>query len=110
EPAIETRTPAPVPESAQAPMPSLRPGAVRWERRRITLLRVRLRVLADTPLSVTTPLVDGFVDRVRVFGGRIEDVSPRGFLAVFGLEPDEDAPLRTADAALALRAGLERVR
>ena len=87
-----------------------RPGAVRWERRRVTLLRLRLRADADTPLSVTTTLVDSFVERVRVFGGRVEDVSPRGFVAVFGLEPDEDAPRRAADAALALRGGLERAR
>lgn len=108
EPATEADTKSPA--AAEFPRPPLRPGAVRWERRRVTLLRVRLRADSDTPLSVTTPLIDGFADRVRVFGGRVEDVSPRGFLAVFGLEPDEDAPRRAADAALALRGGVGRER
>ena len=104
---VEEKLPAPVEREQR---PRQRSGTVRWERWRVTLLRVRLRMPADTPLSVTTPLVYGFVDRVRVFGGHVDDVSPRGFLAVFGLEPNEDAPFRAADAALALRGGLERGR
>jgi transcriptional regulator with AAA-type ATPase domain/tetratricopeptide (TPR) repeat protein len=99
--------PAAVEPSAPSPASA---GATRWERRRVTLLRVRLRASDDTSLSTTARLIEGLFERVRVFGGQVEDISPRGFLAVFGLDPDEDAPRRAAETALALRGGLRTTR
>ncbi|MBI3826435.1 MAG: sigma 54-interacting transcriptional regulator [Candidatus Rokubacteria bacterium] len=83
-------------------------GPVRWERRRITLLRVRLAA-ADpvTPTPESSRLVDMFLDKVRSFGGRVDDLGPNALLGVFGLEPVEDAPRRAVNAALALRRGAE---
>src|SRR5262245_22341928 len=62
------------------------------------------------PLAVTTRLLDGIVEKVRGFGGRGEELSARGLVAAFGLEPDEDAPRRAANAGLAIVKGVERER
>jgi len=43
------------------------------------------------------------VEKIESFGGRVEEVSPGGVVAVFGLEPIEDAPRRAAHAALAIQ-------
>src|SRR5262249_62301463 len=42
-------------------------------------------------------------EKVESFGGRVEEVSPEGLRAVFGLEPIEDAARRAAHAALAIQ-------
>src|SRR5262249_1576907 len=47
-------------------------------------------------------------EKAESFGGRVEAVGPRGLVAVFGLEPVEDAPRRAAHAALAMRKAAER--
>jgi len=36
------------------------------------------------------------VEKVRSFGGRVEELSPGGLMAAFGVDPVEDAPLRAA--------------
>src|SRR5262245_9019868 len=76
--------------------------AVRWTRRRITLLRARVGYDAALPLAVTTRVLQTVIEQVQGFHGRIESLSPHGMVAVFGLEPDEDAPRRAAYAALAI--------
>src|SRR5581483_11997935 len=48
--------------------------------------------------------------KVRGFGGRIETSTADGLVAVFGLEPDEDAPLRAAHAAIAVQKLAARAR
>ena len=47
-------------------------------------------------------------DKVRTFGGRVEELSPRGIGAVFGVQPTEDAPRRAAHAAMAIQKAVER--
>src|SRR5256712_5644614 len=47
--------------------------------------------------------IEALVEKIESFGGRIEEVSPGGVVAVFGLEPIEDAPRRAAHAALAIQ-------
>src|SRR5262245_3781153 len=76
----------------------------RQERRRLTFLEARLLPddAASTPWELSRAL-DATAEKIRSFGGRIEESSPRGFVAVFGLEPDEDAPRRAAHAALAVQ-------
>jgi DNA-binding NtrC family response regulator/tetratricopeptide (TPR) repeat protein len=97
-------TATPEPSSAIA---SLASSVLRWERRRLTLLRADVVNLREgrSPLDAT-PLVELFVDKVRSFGGRVEELSPTTIVGVFGLEPVEDAPRRAVLAAMAmLKAG-----
>ena len=42
-------------------------------------------------------------DKVRAFGGRIEESGPTGVIAVFGLEPVDNASSHAALAAVAMR-------
>src|SRR3989454_9259790 len=48
-------------------------------------------------------VLETLVEKVQSFGGQVEEVSPTGLLAVFGLETVEDAPRRAAHAALAIQ-------
>ena len=93
-------TPAVTPVATGAP-------SLRWERRRLTLLRADIVNPREerSPLDATR-LVELFVDKVRGFGGRVEELSPTTVVSVFGLEPVEDAPRRAALSATAmLKAG-----
>jgi class 3 adenylate cyclase len=47
---------------------------------------------------------------VQTFAGRVEEVSGSGVVAVFGLEPVEDAPRRAAPSAMAIRRAAARAR
>ena len=83
---------------------------IRWEPRRLALLCALL-----VPTSPDRPLLPGRTldvigDKVLAFGGHVEDRSPRGLVAAFGLEPVEDAPLRAARTAIALLRAVERTR
>ena len=103
--------PAPPPAPAAAPpLPRAAPP-LRWERRRVTLLRAALAVApsADPPLE-TSRALEVMIDKVRSFGGRVEGMSPGGVVAAFGLEPMEDASSRAALAALAIQRALEHAR
>ena len=100
--------PAPRP-SAPTPAPVAAPSTIRWENRRVTLMRALLiRPGADTGLSDTSRALEMLVDKVRSFGGRIEEMSPRGIGAAFGLDPAEDAARRAAHAAMAIHKAAER--
>src|SRR5262245_13378798 len=83
---------------------------VRWERRRITLLRASIVAADDVSHPAITRVLDDLVDKVRTFGGRVEEVTPRDVVAAFGLDPTEDAPRRAANAALAMLKTVERER
>src|SRR5262249_15207517 len=48
------------------------------------------------------------ISKVESFGGRVEEVTPNRLVAVFGLEPTEDAPRRAAHTALAIHKEAER--
>ncbi|MGH7263357.1 MAG: ATP-binding protein, partial [Candidatus Rokuibacteriota bacterium] len=81
------------------------PGGVRWDRRRLTLLRAVVTVPAE-PTSEVHRVPEILVDKVQTFGGRVEDLGTTGIVAAFGIEPYEDAPRRAALAAIAiLKAG-----
>src|SRR5437899_12709535 len=54
-------------------------------------------------MSDASTVLEALVEKVQSFGGQVEEVSPRGLVAVFGLEPIEDAPRRAAHAALAIQ-------
>jgi len=96
------------PESMAAPAPASVP---RWEQRRLTLLRAVLVAPTSADLSLHTNRALELVDeKVQTFGGRIEERSPTGLVAAFGLDPIEDAPRRAAHAAMAIHKAAERAR
>jgi len=81
-----------------------RPVTVQWDRRHVALLRADI-VTASSVRTVPDAgsVLETLVDKVQSFGGQVEEVSPTGLLAVFGLETVEDAPRRAAHAALAIQ-------
>ena len=95
---------APLPESRGIP-------TVRWEQRRVTLLRALL-VMGETPTPVPDRYagLDLVVEKVATFGGRLEELAATGVVAAFGLEPVEDAPRRAAHAAMAILRATQRAR
>jgi DNA-binding NtrC family response regulator/predicted ATPase len=90
------------------PVDSPLPASIRWERRRLTLLRALAVADSAETLVGTSRAVEVCLDKVRAFGGRVENLSPTALLGVFGLEPAEDAPRRGALAAIAIRKALRR--
>ena len=98
---------APVPAAAAAAaVPSIR---IRWERRRLTLLRARLMVpVGADALIDTSRALETLIEKIRSLGGRVEELSPTSVGAAFGLDLPEDAPRRAAHAAMAMRKALER--
>ena len=82
---------------------------VRWEGRHLAFLYASLAG-TGTPITDTGGVLPELADKVRTFGATLQDLSPLSFVAVFGLEPVEDAPQRAALAALALRKTVERGR
>jgi transcriptional regulator with AAA-type ATPase domain/tetratricopeptide (TPR) repeat protein len=118
----ERSTPPPAPRMGFAPddtpakvIPTVRSTSatlpqIRWERRRITLMRVSLNVPdGSEELPDTSRALEMLVDKIRNFGGRIEEIGHTGLDASFGLEPVEDAPRRAANAAMAILNAATRV-
>ena len=92
--------------AAEEPMPT----ETRREPRRLALLRAELVPTSPDRALPAGRSIDLAIDKVQVFGGRIEERSPTGVLASFGLEPVEDAPERAAHTAVALEKAAERAR
>jgi DNA-binding NtrC family response regulator/tetratricopeptide (TPR) repeat protein len=91
------RTARPVPGS----MPPVAPSALpQWERRHLSFLRVKL---PESPTVEVGRALEMIGEKVRTFGGRVEDMSPTGVIAVFGLEPVDNAPSHAALTALAIQ-------
>ena len=85
------------------------PSTLRWEQRRITLLRASLVLPSGMELlPVGSRALDVLIDKVEAFGGRVAELSRTGLLASFGLEPVEDATRRAALTALAMQRVSER--
>ena len=81
---------------------------VRWERRRVTFVRVRVLGAGLGASPTTIKILDLLVDKVQSFGGRVEEIAQGALLAVFGHEPAEDAPRRAANAAIAIMKAIGR--
>ena len=104
-PADATVTPAP----RTAAEPSAPPGGMRWETRRLTLLRLALvSPTADQPLAAT--VIDVLGDKIEAFGGHVEDRGASDIVAAFGIEPIEDAPRRAVHTAQSVLKAVERAR
>ena len=74
----------------------------RWERRHLAFVSAAL-VGPDASGAMA-----GHVEKLRAFGGAVEEVSPTRVVVAVGLDPIEDAPARAALAALAIRKEVER--
>jgi transcriptional regulator with AAA-type ATPase domain/tetratricopeptide (TPR) repeat protein len=99
--------PAIAPARAEAPAPA-RHARVRWERRRVTFLRVSILTDdVDSTLTATRVLQE-LVDKVASFGGRVDEVSRTGVVGIFGFDPAEDAARRAANCAVAILNLIER--
>lgn len=107
-PALPERPAAPTPAG---PAAGPAPAGVRWERRRLALLGAILPAPPEAAsLADASRALEVLVDKVQGFGGQIEELSPTGLVAVFGIEPVEDAPRRAAHAAMAIQKAAERAR
>ena len=101
--------PPPAAEAAAVEAPVVSPVSIRWERRRVTLLRARLMAPANADgVLDTSRALETLIEKVRSLGGRVEELSPTSVGAAFGLDLPEDAPRRAAHAAMAMRKALER--
>jgi transcriptional regulator with AAA-type ATPase domain/tetratricopeptide (TPR) repeat protein len=100
-----TPMPAPSPAETRGAQP------VRWEQRRVTLLRAAL-VMGPTPTPVPDRYagLDLVLGKIATFGGRLEELGATGIVAAFGLDPVEDAPRRAAHAAMAILRATQRAR
>jgi DNA-binding NtrC family response regulator/tetratricopeptide (TPR) repeat protein len=86
-----------------APPEPARDDELRWEPRRLTLVRAVIEPSADPLVTLpSTRAVDALVEKLEMFGGRLEEVDPKSLVAVFGLEPTEGATAAAAHAAVAL--------
>ncbi|HEU4370934.1 MAG TPA: sigma 54-interacting transcriptional regulator, partial [Methylomirabilota bacterium] len=98
----------PLPPAAEPILPAVSPltvplPALRWESRRLVLLQAQLVAPGDgRPSSDTNHLVEAVVNKLRGFGGHVEELSPTGILAAFGIEPLEDTSSRAALSAIAI--------
>ena len=104
--------PPPIAEPAE-PLPAAAPPAaipvLRWERRRVAFMRMDLVAESGAPaFGQSARVLEVAVDKIRMFGGRVEDLSRHTVVASFGLEAVEDAPWRAANVAAAIRKATER--
>jgi adenylate cyclase len=87
-------------------------SAVRWERRRITLVRVDVGTGSPSVLDEAETSRGGqaAAQKLESFGGRIEEAGLTHVVASFGLTPMEDAARRAVLAAMAIQKAAERAR
>jgi transcriptional regulator with AAA-type ATPase domain/tetratricopeptide (TPR) repeat protein len=106
-----TASPGHVPAAfTEEAMSGQSPGPIRWERRRMTLLRARLiGAEPDEALASSGRWLEILIEKVRTFGGSIQELGPEGLVAAFGLTPVEDAARRAAHAAMTIQRASERI-
>ena len=80
------------------------PARLRWDSRRLTLLRaVLIPAATEDATQHASRLAETLVEKVQSFGGRVEELGPTGIVASFGLEWREDAARHAAHAAMAMQ-------
>jgi DNA-binding NtrC family response regulator len=106
-PAQPVETPPIAAEDARplaAPSDAAAGVSLRWEPRRVTLLRGRLLPHgAKGEASETRQIMEVIVDKVRSFGGQIDALATTGLVGAFGLAPLENAARHAASCALAIQ-------
>jgi transcriptional regulator with AAA-type ATPase domain/tetratricopeptide (TPR) repeat protein len=96
-------------ETAPAPAPT--GTRIEWESRGITLLGAAVVGLEGLDGgSRTSQVLDGVIDKLETFGGRVEELTPTSVVASFGIEGVDDASRRAAHAAMAIHKGVARAR
>src|SRR5262245_4064318 len=107
----ETKTPRREPQRSARMSPPATPetgcsaaasSPSRWERRHLAFVSAALVGPGASGAMAT------HVEKLRAFGGTVEEVSPTRVVMAVGLDPVEDAPARAALAALAIRKESER--
>ena len=97
------------PETPPPPAPTA--TRIQWEDRGVTLLRVALvEPEGFDSWSNTGRALDSVIDKVQIFGGRVEQVTPRSVGASFGVEPADDPSRRAVHAAMVIHNGAARAR
>ena len=99
---MRSRTLRPGPGSVSTVAPS---AVAQWERRRLSFLGVKLLEAPTVDVGRALEMVG---EKVRTFGGRIDETSPTGVIAVFGLDPVDNAASHAALAALAIQNAASR--
>jgi transcriptional regulator with AAA-type ATPase domain/tetratricopeptide (TPR) repeat protein len=99
EPATET---SPAVAAPAAPAPSVAAPAIRREHRLVTVLGARLEAAESTAPFRVASVITTLIAKVTGFGARLEDLTPTGFVAAFGLDATEDGPRRAVHAARAM--------
>src|SRR5262249_37756709 len=95
------------PPSTPGPSPSR--AGIEWERRTIALLRTDLEGGETVDAwSRMSRALDDLIAKTQDFGGRLEEITPSGLVAAFGIEPVEDAARRAAHAAIAIQRRVQR--
>jgi len=99
------------PISAVNPATTAKAVDLRWEPRHLALLRAEL-VPPATAGSLPDPAraLTVIADKIRGFGGRVQELAATTIVGAFGLEPVENAPNSAALAALAIQKAAERAR
>jgi DNA-binding NtrC family response regulator/tetratricopeptide (TPR) repeat protein len=92
-------------ESSRASMTPTPVTAVQWERRYLAFLRAQVRASATVEAARALELI---TEKVRSFGGRLEESGPSDVVAVFGLEPVDNSPSHASLAALAIQKAATR--
>jgi len=96
--------PATTPPLESAPL-----WPLHWEHRHISVLRVDLLFEAQPAVPPeASRAMELIIEKVRSFGGRVQELGPRTLVAAFGLESAEDAPSRAAMAAMAIQKATAR--
>jgi DNA-binding NtrC family response regulator/tetratricopeptide (TPR) repeat protein len=97
--------------AATAPTSVAATGTAVAEPRRLTLLQVKLiSSRAEPHSSEMTRALEGVMDKMRDFGGWVDNVGPDSLVVVFGLDPAEDTQRRAVHAAVAIRQASVRAR
>jgi transcriptional regulator with AAA-type ATPase domain/tetratricopeptide (TPR) repeat protein len=95
---------------AATSLPKPLPPVVRWERRHLAMLRAALIAPSEELARDTSDALEAAIEKVRLFGGRVEELSPGAIAATFGIEPVENAAHRAALAARAIMKAAHRAR
>jgi len=106
-PPAKAAAPTTLSAAAAAPRPAAgvagppRSTRLRWDRRRVTLLRAALVPdVTEGAAPNVSRVTEMLVEKVQSFGGRVEELGPTGIVASFALE---DAPRHAAHAAMAIQ-------
>jgi len=90
------------------PKPAAPPASLGWGRRLLAFLRVSLSVSGDVSAFQVAPILEDVIAKAKSFRGHIAELTPLGAMAMFGVDPIENATSHAAHAALAIVKGVER--